>query len=342
LGLALWTKLPAILLLPALPFYVLLPQRVSWPERWVMLIKLGTAVAFGLGIFMLLKLHPAFGQLFSRGSDFLYPVSEVIHGAWKVTVFNIPNYLSYFLAYLTLPVVLLVLFGMFSPDRKRQHWVLLVTLFAFLGPIALLGKVVYPRYLLPVALPFTVIAALAIEEVSVLWVKRANTLWLKISTALLVALIVSNVAAQSAVFMVTTTTQPNQTPFVTADQTQYLTEWSSGHGITDSVALIQELAQDQTVAVATEGYFGTLPDAVLMYLHNQDVSNIYVEGVGQPVRTIPDSFADRAASFDRVLLVVNSHRLDLTLPSESLLLEVCRPFDAPCLQVWEISDKFQN
>ena len=85
-----------------------------------------------------------------------------------------------------------------------------------------------------------------------------------------------------------------------------------------------------------------MPDAVLMYLHDQNVENIYVEGVGQPVVEIPDKFSDRAKEFDQVILLVNSHRMELDPDNIQLLDQYCRPFEAPCLQIWDISQLINN
>jgi hypothetical protein len=128
----------------------------------------------------------------------------------------------------------------------------------------------------------------------------------------------------------------NQIPFSQADRVQFLEEWSSGHGIEEAVKYIKEISQEQTVAVATEGSFGTLPDGILLYFHGEDVSNIYIEGVGQPIRDIPDSFMAKAKDFDRKLLIVNSHRMLMPLPKENLLMEYPRPNNAPNLQIWEL------
>lgn len=85
-------------------------------------------------------------------------------------------------------------------------------------------------------------------------------------------------------------------------------------------------------------FFGTLPDAILMYFHRRDVTNIYVAGIGQPVSEIPDQFLKRAQDFERKLLVVNSHRMLMDLSSEKLIAEFCRPDGAPCLQVWDVEE----
>lgn len=342
IGLSLWSKLPALLFLPALPFFALLSRFQTKSERIILLIKLGLAAVVGLAVFGSLKIHPSFGQLFNRGSDFLYPLSEVIAGQWQVTIRNIPNYVSYFIAYVSLPLMLFLPFGLFSRHRQRQQWVMLVSAMAFFGPIALMGKVVYPRYFLPVMAPLTVMIALSIEEIVAIWGGLTRKLPIMLGSNLAVAILLSNALAFSGIFMYFAAQNPNQLPLVPADRVQYLTEWSSGHGITETVVLLQQLAQDESIAAATEGYFGTLPDGILMYLHNQDVTNLYVEGIGQPVQEIPDVFRERASQYDRQLLVVNSHRMLIELPPDQLVLEVCRPDNAPCLQVWDISEFFQN
>ncbi|MFH1959245.1 MAG: hypothetical protein ABIJ22_02875, partial [Patescibacteria group bacterium] len=137
-------------------------------------------------------------------------------------------------------------------------------------------------------------------------------------------------------------TNPDKTPFVSADQEQYLYKWSSGHGIRESVEFIKTQAKNHTVAVATEGSFGTLPDGVLMYFHRQNVENIYVEGIGFPVREVTQKFNDKALKFDQILLIVNSHRLEIDLPQNNLLQEYCRSNDAPCLQVWDITQELKE
>jgi hypothetical protein len=144
------------------------------------------------------------------------------------------------------------------------------------------------------------------------------------------------ILAHNLLFISTAYFKPDSLALSKADREQFLETWSSGHGIKESAAFIQDLAKTQTVAVATEGFFGTLPDGILLNLHNQDVSNIYVEGIGQPVKSIPHSFWQRAQNFDRQLLIVNSYRMELPLPEKQLLASFCRPNQAPCLQIWEL------
>jgi len=130
---------------------------------------------------------------------------------------------------------------------------------------------------------------------------------------------------------------PNATPFVESDEYQYLPEWSSGHGIKEATQLLQNETEDKRSAVATEGFFETLPDGMLMDLHRENVDNLIVEGIGQPLIEIPPTFANKAQGYDEVWLVVNSSRMKLKLPPEDLKVEYCRPYNAACLQVWDIT-----
>ena len=336
LGLALWAKLPALLALPSLLLYSWLkPVKLDSRVRQVAYISI--AIVGGLALFFSLRLHPVFPQLFARGSDFLYPWKEVVlQGKWKDTIINIPTYIKYFGAYLTWPVLLLNLAGQFLPDIKKrrvQHILLLSTLL-FAGPIAILGKVVYPRYLLPVSLTITISAVLAFQELLKISKQKA---WLKI----ILGLMLFSTIITSGKYVYFSLSDSSQTPFVSADKEQYLYKWSSGHGIQESIELIKRQAQNQTVAVATEGSFGTLPDGVLMYFHRQNVDNIYVEGIGFPVRELTPKFAAKAVGFEQILLIVNSHRLEIDLPQENLLEEYCRPDEAPCLQIWDITQEIK-
>jgi 4-amino-4-deoxy-L-arabinose transferase-like glycosyltransferase len=337
-GLGLLTKITAILFLPVFGLFGLLSSKLTLNQRLKLVVAIGVSSALGVAIFGLLKLNPAFGQLFSRGGDFLYPWREVVfEGKWQRTLPNIPSYISYFAAYFGVPLIFLTMAGLFSPTRRRIHHVLFWSALGFMFPIVLLGKVVYPRYLLPAVLFFTLSAAMVIEECVDRWISQRNILWQKAVLALALVLLLSNAVAMSGSFIAMALTKPNSIPFVAADRSQYLTEWSSGHGITQAVAFIQAEAQRQPTAVATEGFFGTLPDGINLYLHRRDVNNLYVDGIGQPVAAIPDAFRSRAQAYEKVYLVVNSHRMKMVLPPEKLLKQYCRPFHAPCLQVWDVT-----
>jgi len=335
-GAALWTKLPAMLLLPSLGVLALVAARNS-RARIANVTVAAFVVLAGYTLFFVQALHPAFPQLFSRGSDFLFPVSELLAGnVLQHTLPSIPNYANYFVAYATAPFWILLIIGLFYGRHKLAVHQLFWLGLLFVLPMFVLGRVVYPRYLLPAMLFFTPAASLAIEGL-VQGLDQRNLKPLTVLSLVSVVLLCANIVNFSVRFMTPAMFNADQIPFVSADAEQYLEEWSSGHGIVETVNLIQKAAQTKRIAIATEGYFGTLPDAILVYFHNQSVENISVEGIGQPVQEIPDEFMQKHSDADERWLVVNSHRLMLESPG-TLLAEYCRPNAAPCLQVWKFDE----
>lgn len=336
-GLAIWTKLPAIFFLPA--FFVWPFLKNKKPSRQDF-FAVSSAAFIGLVLFVALRISPSFGQLFHRGADFTYPIPDVLfHGQWQQTLANIPTYFTFFLAYLTPGVLLLCFAGLFSNRYRRPITCLLLTAAILAGPFVLFGKVIYPRYFLP-TIPFlTLAAALALQGVTERWfsvTKSPQPLLQKTAIGVLLALFAANTAIMSFFFMGTALTNPDQLPLVASDRSQYLEEWSSGHGIVQTVQYIQQQSKTHTIAVATEGRFGTLPDGLLLYFHDRDVKNIYIEGTGEyPVKNLPDFFTKRAKNFDQSILVVNSYRMAINLPQQNLIAQYCRPNNAPCLQIWD-------
>ncbi len=329
IGLSLLTKLPALLLIPSVIIAGLLIKQNTLKNWTKLLIYLCISTIIGAIIFILLKIHPAFSQLFSRGGDFLFGWQEILYESrWKETLPSIPNYLNYFIHYLTWPVIFLGILGVFL-KKKRAVILLHLSWLSFAFPIFIMGRVVFARYLFPVSIFITLAASISIGEL----LKMKSVIKYVIYLLLMLTVI------KSLQFITPTLLAPEKIPFVPSDQKQHLTEWSAGFGVKDTVELIRDLASTQTVYVFSEGYFGTLPDGLLMYLHQQPVNNIFIQPIGQPIRNLPTpSNIDKLNPFDLYLLVGNSHRLQLNLDGAKLIYESCRPFDAPCHQVWDITN----
>jgi 4-amino-4-deoxy-L-arabinose transferase-like glycosyltransferase len=322
--LGLWSKTPALLFAPVFYLTVFLIPKLTWRLFFQKTLLISAGLLMALIIFYSFRVVPLFSQLFAVGGNFLQEKEVIFSTAiWPVMQRNASFFFEQLVTYLG-PVLLILSLPLFAKTRRLQL-VLLASALLFLLPLIMMGKIIYPRYILPSSFLLISSAAISLGQL------RLNKFWF--ATVLILLLWPSLLFMKNAYFNV------DQLSLSPADREQFLEEWSSGHGIKETSDLIIELAQTQTVAVATEGYFGTLPDGILLNLHNQNVDNIYVEGIGQPVRDIPESFLVRAASFDRKLLVVNSHRIKLNLPEIQLLANYCRPNQAPCLQIWELKEE---
>lgn len=345
-GAGMLTKLPAILFVAPLAVGAFLPftngKKLDLKALLTQEKLLGWALQFalagsvGLGLFLLLKFNPAFGQLFSRGSDFLFKAEELSAGQIvKNLWFNGKNFLGVLGSYLNWACLALILAATFFKKHRSTIILLILMAFAFMIPIQLLGKVIYPRYLLPVALPLTLALTLALDA----FIEKTERLKVGIRKVVLgsfLALSIANIATGAIRFDVYSWVNPNFVPFTLADQVQYLTEWSAGNGIKQVSQAALKTSENSSLLVLTEGYFGTLPDGLLMYLHGKPLHNLFVEGIGQPIMAIPPQMIEKAKLYDQVWLVINTHRLKLALPSENLLGQYCRLPGAPCLQIWDL------
>lgn len=341
-GLAILIKVPAILAAPAL---VLTPWLVLRDWRRATTWSIITAVILGVGLALssLVVLHPAGPQLFSRSSDFLLPIGEVLGGAWRGTVPSLPTYVEYFIAYLSPGVILLALVPLLFAKYRRVGLVLWVQFAFFFTPIWILGRVVYPRYLFPASLWLTLAAALGMV-VLVHWSRAAQrAIWQKILGGLAAAGAMLLLCLNSLQFVLPAWIQADAIPFLKPDVAQYQSEWSSGHGTREIYGLMHDWSvehPEQELLVATEGRFGTLPDALLLYNFNYPLPNVRIEGAEiAEVHRVPLRIQEitREKQFNSVWLVVNSNRLFMSLPPETLLAEYCRPVGDNCLQLWDIT-----
>jgi len=344
-GAALLTKVPAILVAPSIGLLVFY-QTKNAQHALKKAVFLLIAAAVGLSCFLMLALTPVFGQLFARGSDFLFPWQTVLlDGAWQETLPSFPNYAFTFLIYLTPAVFILNVVSLFTRKEQSRSHLLFWAGVIFLFPMMLLGRVVYPRYLFPASVFFTISASLFLEQL-VEWIRRKPLSVTSASVSVTLAILLANSAQISSQFIWTSMTDSASLPLVRADRDQYLLTWSSGHGIEESVAYIQEIAATKKVAVATEGSFGTLPDGLLVYFHRQDVQNIFIDGIGYPVKSISNDFISKTANFDQYLLIGNSDRIkdsDIPLDKLKLLQQYCRPEPtASCLQIWDFTQYYSE
>lgn len=340
LGLSLWTKIPAILFFPTLILVTFLPGQKTSVAKKLQFSSL--VIILGVGLFATLKLSPIFPQLFSRGGDFLYPISELIEkGILTVFWANTQRIFQGLFSYLSWPIMLLPFFGLFQDKLRKTHAVLILSFLGFTLPILLLGKTIYPRYILPSILPLTLSAVLSLEYIiqkAQANIKKPLTFFLQ-TTAII--LMLTSIVQTAVTFTLISWKNPNYLPLVPIDTYQYLSDWGAGNGIKESTDLmLAEIKNGQSLAVATEGHFGTLPDGVLMYLHNKNVNNLLVEGIGQPIYQLETEFLTKSNNYEQTWLLVNSHRQELKLRENYpnlLKAEFCRIKNAPCLELWDIT-----
>ncbi len=330
-GLAFLSKLPAIFFAPVFPVFILYtPLGKKWVNSVLQRsLPIGIAGAIGVLIFLSLRIHPAFGQLFSRGGDFTRSVSEIISLQGASIIQNGLWVTDWFASYVSYSLLIIVALCPLISKNKRQLLVILFSGLIFLAPFIILGKTIFPRYLLPVMISLTVLAAMFFEHI---WNRQKYRY-------LVLTVFITPVVIVSGRFLIASLQHPQFAPFPWVDKQQYVEEWSAGYGIPETVEIIEDLSKQGRVMVLTEGYFGTLPDALLMYFHNKNVENIAIHGIGAPVRVIPQTIYEQLSEADTILLVVNSHRFFLE-DDQGVEFEKLYSFEripgAPTLDVYQL------
>ena len=125
---------------------------------------------------------------------------------------------------------------------------------------------------------------------------------------------------------------PESTQYVQLDRSQYLLSWAAGYGIPQVRDYLTERIKHGKVTVGAEGYFGTLPDGLLMYFdHVPNSGNIRIDGVGVSPEVIPQWVLDSVKTSETYLLL-NEDRFHMADKSRlQLVSSYPRPDHAPAL-----------
>ncbi|MFH0943381.1 MAG: glycosyltransferase family 39 protein [Candidatus Beckwithbacteria bacterium] len=260
------------------------------------IIKPGAvAVVISFMLYNLLRLSSAFPLISSRSQDYLRSNQEIIHEFFHYFLPTFNVFFSWLISYLSWPAILLVLISLFLAIKKKIS--IIVILFTWvLVPLLVqvgIGKIIYPRYLLPIVPFLIIIMGWGLTQLR----KAAWPLailifcfWLRFDWFLL--------------------TNPIAAPLDPWERDQYLQQWSSGYGLKEITQYLKALPKTQPVLVATEGSFGTLPNGLQIFFNQSD--QIEILGVGFPDKTISPAMEQALLSGKSVYLVVNAHRYNLS------------------------------
>jgi 4-amino-4-deoxy-L-arabinose transferase-like glycosyltransferase len=298
LGLGMLTKSTAVLFMLLLPTTWLLVQN---KKEFFKLIALNlVAVVIALGMFNILRLGPNFNLIASRNQDYVYPLNHFLTSPLDPLKGHLGGIKNYF--YLMGPIGLLAIWLLGYLVNWKKHWKTLLILSAWaVGPILATAeyfKVVTARYIVYTIPFFIIIGAGAFLAKS----KLAKTLSL---LALFVFLV------QAVLFDYKLFTNPDSAPLPSGERTGYLTEWTAGQGIKEISTFLKsqasELKPGDKIVVGTEGFFGTLPDGLQMYM--QGVGNVTVIGIGLGIDKVPTPLVESRDFGNKTYLVVNKSRL---------------------------------
>ncbi len=298
LGGAWLTKSPALffaLLLPSLWFFA--KSVKSLPK---IIILTSVTFVIGFGMYNILRLGSNFHQLAIRNLDYVYPYSHILVSPLDPLKPYADRILEYYRMMGPWPVLMLLVISYFI--NLKTNWKKIFVLSAwFLGPIFAISefsKTMTARYAL-FTLPFVFILAGS-------YFLTKSKLLEKFGILILLIFVLIGLKFDYLLL-----TDPASANLPRSERSGYLEEWTAGQGIEEiSTYIKQKLVNnpDKKIVIGTEGYFGTLPDGLQIYLQN--VPQVTTIGVGLNFTNLPTSLVDSQKSGNDTYLVVNRSRFN--------------------------------
>jgi len=313
-GCGMLTKSPAIFFLLLLPVTWILVKK---PKDLIKVIPLFVVVTVvGYGMYNILRLGPNFNMIASRNQDYVLPISRI----WTYpTDPLIPHFIDVFVKWFPKmgpwPIFALILFGL-SASWKKYWREKVIIVISWLGPLVILaefGRAFTVRYIL-----FT-FPVLFILMASGILVKN------KIIKSLFYLFLFLFIGT-SLVFDYHLLTNPAKANLPRSERSGYLEEWTAGDGIKEVAEYLksEELKNpNKKIVVGTEGFFGTLPDGLQIYLNRNP--KIIVIGVGLNLNEVPESLLESKIAGNKTYLVINKSRLKVD--SDKLGLELIASYN---------------
>lgn len=291
LGAGMLNKTSGFLSLYLLPMTLLL---FDWTRpknliRWIGLALI--AALLSLALYSILRLSPLFHMIAQKDTVFVYTFAEWIANPTQHLEGNLRGLFHWLITYLTWPIFLLSVLPAMERHKRKEYLMLYAWCLIPLVGLAAWGKVLYPRFILLLAMPLLVAAAATIE---LIFIRVSSRVWKWVLATVLFA--PSLIAVYYLLFI------PLYAPIPQADRGQYITDWPAGWGIREVNTFLAQEAQKGHITVVTEGTFGLLPYAIEMYLVNDP--NITILGVWPLPDQIPEAVS-AAIAREPTYLVVN-------------------------------------
>jgi 4-amino-4-deoxy-L-arabinose transferase-like glycosyltransferase len=304
LGGALLTKSPALFFVILLPITWLLANWSSSKEsRILKLLKaaglLSVTYVIAYGMYNILRLGPNFHMIGLRNRDYVLPLSHILTNPKDPFIFHIDRALEWFWQLGPSILVIFTLLGIMIGFKRFKKETLILLAWSLLPVFvqSMYAKSFTTRYVLfslPVLIVLAAMSFLINKEIF----KRGLVLGLIVfvfHAFYINRLLLTDIKAA---------------PLPRVMRSGYLEEWTAGTGIKEAAEIIREEYKnepDKKIIVGTEGYFGTLPDGLQIYLN--DLPEVTVIGVGIDFGEIPSQLLESAKAGNKTFFVVNSSRL---------------------------------
>ena len=326
LGGALLTKTPAMVNLLILPLTILgfSFKKMQKYKLFKLLACWAVAVVIALTMYNLLRLGPEFHMLSSRNADYVFTLGELSGRPLDPFLPHLRDIADWFPKLITWPILGVmgvgVIYALFRVPQQAFRGpspivVLLWAVVPLLIQMAFL-KTFTARYLLFSIPPLLILAGYGIEK-SLEKLKNIKNI-----IVITVIIIIIVILPLPLYFNYLLLTNPASAPLPKAERRGYLEDWTAGYGFKEISEYLIEKKKESPVVVGTEGYFGTLPDGLQIYLDKAEISVIGAQA------TISAKIRD-AAKMNQIFFVANNKMPHFLEKTEKIMeFPKAKPYDS--------------
>ena len=296
LGAGMLNKSSGFLSLYLIPFSLILFdwRKVQLIKRLLQFVGLVfIAAVLSQVVYSILRLSPFFHMVGQKNSVFLFTFSEWLLEPFRYLTGNLRGMFDWLRSYLTLPIFAAVFAPLLFMTPKWRERILLYLWWGLpFAALANFGKVLYPRFILFMAIPLLIVGADAIVRI-----------WDRITRPVIKILFVLILVAPSMVISYSVISDPWNASLPVSDRSQYLEDWPSGWGVPQVVSFLRNEASVSSISVFTDGTFGLLPYSLEIYLVSNP--NVTIKGIW-PIPENPPAEVLTAVKKGSTYLVLNA------------------------------------
>ena len=270
LGSAILTKTPGMVNLLILPLSIIGFDKKKVGKHALIKLIFFWIVAgiIALTMYNLLRLGPNFQLLSSRNSDYIFSPLELAGRPLDPFIPHFRDMADWFPKLLTWPILFCIAIGVFYVVLSIHRLGLVILLWAVVPLILEMAflRTFTARYLLTSIPLLLITAGFGVMRLlpRLAYIQRFP-----------IALVLVALLPLPLYFNYLLLTSPASAPLPREERKGYFEEWTAGYGLKEIAKFLVEQSKDRKVVVGTEGFFGTLPDGLYIYL---DKSNISVVG----------------------------------------------------------------
>lgn len=276
IGLGLLTKSSAQFAIFLLPISLLFLTDKSFKNykvyKWLFYAFL--SVSISIFISLLLRLSPLGYMVKLKQQTFIVSFAEFFADPFSRLIGNLGGLTHWLTGYLTWPWIVTAIAGIAFSFKKfwKQTLFLLSWFIVPYLALAAFGIVLYPRFLLFMALPLLPLVAKGLTPIK-------DIKFINVIIPVIIFLYPAFISYKLIV-------DPLDAPIPQADRGQLMDDWPAGYGIPEVVDFLENESQAHKIFIGTEGTFGLTPYALNIYL--KDNPNIEIKGYWPIGNGIPE------------------------------------------------------